>query len=54
MQDIPLRLQPIPVIKAALQRAKQRSDAARFDAEFEANRQVIIWLESLLDERRAA
>ena len=46
--------QPRHVIEAALERAKQRADEARTDAEYEANRQLIIWYEALLDERRAA
>jgi len=48
------RNSPTQAIKAARDRALKRADAARSDAEYEANRQVIIWLDMLLDERRAA
>lgn len=39
---------------ARLKRAKRRLDQSETDAEFEANRQIVIWLESLLADRRAA
>lgn len=49
-------MQSITALKAALARAKERADQSRTDAEYEANRQVIIWLEAQLSEinQRAA
>lgn len=54
MQDAPFRSQPTVVIQRALERANKRCDEARSDGEYEANRQIAIWLKSLLEERRAA
>ena len=43
-------------LRARIARAEQRQDQSRTDAEFEANRQVLIWLRSELEAlgRRAA
>jgi hypothetical protein len=43
-------------LKRRLERAQQRADRSESDGEYEANRQVIIWLKSELDalQRRAA
>jgi hypothetical protein len=43
-----------PELTARLERAKRRLDQSETDAEFEANRQIVIWLEALLAERSAA
>lgn len=46
----------VAAIRARIERAEQRLDQSRTDAEFEGNRQVIIWLTSQLEaiSRRAA
>lgn len=44
----------IASIKARLERAKKRLDQSETDGEYEANRQVIIWLEAQIAGRRAA
>ena len=43
-------------LRRRIERAEQRLDQSRTDAEFEGNRQVIIWLTAQLDAigRRAA
>lgn len=41
-------------LEARLRRAEARMDASESDGEYEANRQIIIWLEALIaDEKKA-
>lgn len=43
-------------LRQRIERAERRQDQSRTDAEFEANRQVVIWLQAQLEAigRRAA
>lgn len=38
-----------PTLQQQLQRAKERLDASRTDGEYEANRQIVIWLQAQVD-----
>lgn len=47
------RAQPLfsTLLEVRLRRAEQRMDRSESDGEFEANRQIVIYLRSLLQER---
>lgn len=49
---MPSPLFPPADLLARLRRAEARMDASESDAEFEANRQVVIYLRALRDEQR--